>query len=173
MSRGARSLAAPLLLVAVLGPWGCGYTVGGRALPEDIRTITIPVFANRTAEPAVEGLITSAVAEAFSTDGRLRVVGRDEADAVLEGDVVGYRVDSVAFDSRTQVQRYRVVVRLNLRLRDLRRGRVLFEEPGIEDRADFRVEGTAARTIGVEEGALRVAVLEVARSVVSLTLQRF
>lgn len=173
MSRGAGRLAAPLLVVAALGLPACGYTIGGRALPEDVRTIAVPVFTNRTSEPAVEGLITSAVTEAFSTDGRLRVVGRAEADVVLEGDVVGYRVDSVAFDARTNVQRYRVVVRLNLRLRDARRDRVLFEEPGVEDRADFRVEGTAARTIGVEEGALRVAVLEVARSVVSLTLQRF
>jgi outer membrane lipopolysaccharide assembly protein LptE/RlpB len=37
---------------------GCGYSLRG-TLPDHIRTVAVPVFANRTAEPAVENPRTS------------------------------------------------------------------------------------------------------------------
>lgn len=160
-------------LVAATGLQGCGYRLGGRVLSEDIRTIGIRMFANRTTQPFVEGVLTQAVGEAFSTDGRLRVVAPELADVVLDGDVVGYRVDSVAFDSRTNVQQYRLFVTVDVRVRDTRHGGLLFEERGIRDRADFGVAGTVAQTIGAEGVALRVAAVEIARTVVSVTLQRY
>ena len=64
--------AAPAASAILLG--GCGYTVHG-TLPSDINTIAVPIFQNRRGEPAIEGLITRAVVEAFSTNGRLKIVG--------------------------------------------------------------------------------------------------
>ena len=65
--------AGALALVAALVLGGCGYTVRG-TLPAHINTVAVPIFKNHTREPAVESLITRAVVEAFSTNGRLRVV---------------------------------------------------------------------------------------------------
>ena len=64
----------------------------------------MPIFKNRTLEPAVESAITSAVVNAFSSGGRVRVVPIGEADAILEGEVTGYSLEGTAFD-RTQVIR--------------------------------------------------------------------
>lgn len=171
MSRAA-GLGASAAALAVLLLGGCGYSLRG-TLPPHVRTVAVPVFKNRTAEPLVDQILTRAVVQALSTNGRLRVVGLEEADAVLEGEVTGFEVQSIAFDPRANVRRYRVVVTLNLRMRDRREGAVLFDRQGLEERADFRVPGGGAETIAREETALNAAAAEIARTVVSLAVERF
>lgn len=169
---GRRANAVTLVALALATLAGCGYTIGG-TLPSHIRTVAVPVFENRTPEPGVEGLLTRAVVEAFSTNGRLRVVPVDEADAILEGEVVSYGLQSIAFDPRANVRQYRLLVTLNLRLRDVRKNAVLFDRPGVQERADFRVPGGVAETISREESALRSAAVDIARAVVNLAVERF
>lgn len=164
-----RTLAA-LALAALIG--GCGYSAHG-TLPPEIKTIAVPIFQNLTREPAVEGLITRAVVEAFSTNGRLRVVSAAEADAVLDGEVVGYNVFSIAFDKDSNVRQYRLVVAVNLQLRDRRKNEVLFRQSGVREQVDFRVQNAVSETISREETALRAAAVEVGRSIASLTITRF
>ena len=161
---------AVLLLAALLG--GCGYTVNG-TLPAHINTVAVPVFENRTSEPAIEGLITRAVVEAFSTNGRLKVVGRDQADAVLDGVITSYSVSSIAFNRDANVVQYRLLVTINLRMRDLRRNTMLFEQNDIREQSDFRVQNAVSQTISREETALRAAAVDIGRAIVSLAVTRF
>jgi outer membrane lipopolysaccharide assembly protein LptE/RlpB len=164
-------IRALLLTVAVLGG-GCGYTVRG-TLPSHIKTVAVPVFRNNTSEPAIEGFITRAVVEAFSTNGRLKVVGSDKADAVLDGEITGYNVYSIAFDQNSNVRQYRLAVTLNLKMRDVRQNSVLFQQSGVQEQADFRVQNVVSQTISREETALRAAAVDIGRSIVSLTVTRF
>jgi outer membrane lipopolysaccharide assembly protein LptE/RlpB len=165
-----RRALAPLALAVLLG--GCGYGFYG-TLPRDVKTIAVPIFQNLTREPAVEGLITRAVVEAFSTNGRLKVVPASEADAVLDGEVVGYNVFSIAFDKDSNVRQYRLVVSVNLQLRDRRKNEILFKQSGVREQVDFRVQNAVSQTISLEETALRAAAVEVGRSIASLTVTRF
>ncbi|MBI4638907.1 MAG: LptE family protein [Candidatus Rokubacteria bacterium] len=160
------------LLVVAAGLAGCGYSLRGN-LPAHLRTVAVPVFTNRTSEPAVENFLTSAVVEAFSTNGRLEVVTPETADAILEGEITGYSVESIAFDSRANVRLYRLIVVMNLRFRDVRRNALLFERNGLREQADFRVQGAVSETISREETALRAAAIDIARSVVSFAIERF
>ena len=169
MKRAGRALALGLLVAAGAG---CGYSFRG-TLPEHIQTVAVPVFANRTGEPRIESLLTNAVVEAFSTNGRLRVVKREDADAVLEGEVVGYTVQSISYDSQANVRQYRLLVTMNLKLLDIRRSAVLFEEHGLREKADFQVMNAVSQTISVEETAVRTAATEIGRAIVSLTVTRF
>jgi hypothetical protein len=167
VTRGLLALAA---LAVALG--GCGYTVGGR-LPPHIKTVAVPIFTNLTNEPRVEGLITRAIVEAFSTNGTLRVVALDDADAKLEGQVTGYAVQGVAFDPRINVVQYRLIVSLSVTLTDLRRNAILFTE-GFQEQADFQVQSSVADTISLEKDAVvRGAAVDIGRSVVSRVIQRF
>lgn len=161
-----------LLLLAALLAGGCGYTVRG-TLPSHINTVAVPIFRNRTSEPAIEGFITRAVVEAFSTNGRLKVVSSGQADAVLDGEITSYSVSSIAFDKDSNVRQYRLVVTLNLKMRDVRRGGLLFQQNGVTEQADFRVQDVVAQTISREETALRAAAVDIARSIVSLAITRF
>jgi outer membrane lipopolysaccharide assembly protein LptE/RlpB len=165
-------LRAAALLVGVCALTGCGYSFHG-TLPDHIKTVAVPIFVNRTQQPAVESVITRAIVDAFATNGRLRVVRREDADSILEGEVVGYSVGAIAVDPSLVVQQYRLAVTLNLRMRDVRRNEILFERASFSEQADFRVVGSVAQTLSVEAGALQQAATEIARSVVSLALDRF
>jgi outer membrane lipopolysaccharide assembly protein LptE/RlpB len=166
-----RAPALGLLLLAV-GLAGCGYSFRGN-LPDHIKTVAVPIFQNKTSEPAVESLLTSAVIDAFASNGRLRVVKPEEADAILTGEVVGYGIMSIAYDNLANVRQYRLIVTMNLRLRDVKKNETLFEQQGLKESADFQVLGAVSQTIGAEEGAVRTAATQVARSIVSLTVDRF
>ena len=164
--------AAGLALSTVLALGGCGYSLRG-TLPGHIKTVAVPIFTNRTQEPAVEGLITRAVVEAFSTNGRLRVAKSEDADAILDGEITRYEIRAIAFDQSANIRQYRLVVTLNLRMRDVREHKVLFERSGVQEQADFRVLGNVSQTISREETALRDAAVDIARSIVSLAVDRF
>src|SRR5207245_9971778 len=112
-----RRRAALLALIATAVA-GCGYGLRG-TLPSHLKTIAIPTFANRTSEPGGENFLTRAVVDAFSTNGRMRVVGPETADSILEGEVTGYEVQSLAFDASAHVSRYRLMVTLHRRFRDV------------------------------------------------------
>jgi outer membrane lipopolysaccharide assembly protein LptE/RlpB len=162
--------ALVVLAAALLG--GCGYTVGG-TLPSHVNTVAVPVFRNLTSEPAIEGFITRAVVEAFSTNGRLKVAGREQADALLDGEIASYSVYSIAFDRQANVQQYRLALTVNLTMHDLRRKTVLFRQANVREQADFRVERAVSQTISREETALRVAAVDIGRSIVNLAITRF
>jgi outer membrane lipopolysaccharide assembly protein LptE/RlpB len=163
---------ALLLALTTLLSGACGYTVRG-TLPSHIKTVAVPVFRNNTSEPAIEGFITRAVVEAFSTNGRLKVVRTDQADAVLDGEIVSYSVFSIAFDRDANVRQYRLSITLNLTMRDVRRDSVLFRQTGVQEQADFRVQNVVSQTISREETALRAAAVDIGRSIVSLAVTRF
>jgi outer membrane lipopolysaccharide assembly protein LptE/RlpB len=153
VTRTGRVPALGLALLAV-GLAGCGYSFRGN-LPDHIKTVAVPMFTNKTTEPGIENLLTSAVVEAYASNGRLRVV------------------QSIAFDNQANVRQYRLVVTMNLRLRDVRKNETLFDQQGLKEQADFQVQGAVSQTISSEEAAVRTAATFVARSIVSLTIDRF
>jgi outer membrane lipopolysaccharide assembly protein LptE/RlpB len=167
-----RPLVALVALGTALLSGGCGYSLRGN-LPDHLKTVAVPVLQNRTPVPAVENFLTNAIVNAFSTNGRLRVTTVDRADAILDGEITGYTLQSIAYDSAANVRQFRLIVTLNLRFRDVRRNEVLFQRAGYSDRADFTVPGTVAETITASEGALQQAATEIARTVVSFAIERF
>ena len=167
-----RRLGGLTLAVAAVALGACGYSFRG-TLPSHIHTVAVPMFLNRTSQPGVEAILTRAVAQALVTNGRLRVVRAEDADSILNGEVITYSVAPIAFDQSLNIQEYRLVVVLNLRMRDVRKNTVLFQQNGVSEQADFRVAGPVSATIAVEETALTSAAGEIARSIVSLAIDRF
>ena len=151
---------------------GCGYSLRG-SLPGHIQTVAIPVFTNKTQEPAVENFLTRAVVDAFVTSGRLKVVRPEDADSILEGEIVGYQLTSLSFDPRVNVREYRLTVTLNLQFKDVKKNVVLWRQEGVQEKADFRVQGQVSATISSEESALRAAAVDIGRAIVNLTVDRF
>ena len=152
--RGAARLLAGLVLACLVG--GCGYSVGlGGNLPSHIKTVAVPIFVNSTQQPAVESVITAAVINAFVTSGRLKVVSVREADSILEGDITGYNLDSIAYNPQINVTEYRLRVRVNILFRDIRQNTTLWKQDGLEQWADFRVQGQVSETLAREDAAAR------------------
>ena len=161
-----------LLVSAFLLLGGCGYSVRG-SLPGHIRTVAIPVFANKTQEPGVENFLTRAVVNAFVTSGRLKVVRLEDADSILEGEVTGYQLNALSFNRQANVQEYRLTVTLNLQFKDVKNNVVLCCQEGIQEKADFQVQGQVSATISSEESALRTAAVDIGRAIVNRIVERF
>lgn len=167
-------LAGPALglILAAIVLAGCGYGTRG-SLPDHIKTVAVPIFKNRTLEPGVESAITSGVVNAFSSGGRVKVVPIDQADAILQGEVVAYSLDGLAFDRNANVQAYRLRLVLNVEFRDVRRSEMLWRQEGLSETSDFQVQGQVSDTIARGRGAVSQAAAEIGRKVVNLALDRF
>jgi hypothetical protein len=170
--RGAAHLLARVVLACLVG--GCGYSVGlGGNLPSHLKTVAVPIFVNSTQQPAVESVITAAVVNAFVTSGRLKVVSVKEADAILEGNIISYNLDSIAYNSQINVTEYRLRVRVNILFRDVRQGTTLYKQDGLEQWADFRVQGQVSDTLAREDQAARQAAVDIGRRIVASAVDRF
>jgi hypothetical protein len=81
-------------LVAALALFSLGGCAGYRLGPvqpyylRSVHTIAVPTFGNKTLLPRIAVLVTDSVIKQFQQDGTYRIVGDDEADAILKGDIV-------------------------------------------------------------------------------------
>jgi hypothetical protein len=83
-----KKVFSSLLLAVLVG--GCaGYQLGPAkpAHLRHIKTIAVPTFANTTLTPRIEVLITNTIIKQFQQDGTFRIVGEDQADAILKGEI--------------------------------------------------------------------------------------
>ncbi len=70
---------------------GCaGYTVGPiqPTFMKGIHRIAVPIFENRTVEPDIDALATTTVIKQLQQDGTYEIVGLDQADAELKGEIL-------------------------------------------------------------------------------------
>ncbi|MEE9240824.1 MAG: LPS assembly lipoprotein LptE [bacterium] len=145
---------------AFLFTFGCGYALEGTQRPEILKgaeSITIPIFGDQTSEPGLGFLMAQRVRLRFLQDGRLRVVDGSSADVILEAVVREYRLDPIGFSQSDQVQRYRALVKIFIRLRDQRSGEILMKQE-IENDSEFDVstsitESASSRTLTNEKVA--------------------
>lgn len=76
------------LLLVSLG--GCaGYRIGP-VQPYHLRSvhrISVPTFENKTLLPRIAVLVTDSVIKQFQQDGTYRIVGDDQADAILKAEI--------------------------------------------------------------------------------------
>lgn len=120
-----------LIFLGLLFFWGCGYHLRGdeTSLGPEIRSVAIPIFANRTVETGIESVITEALAEKFIATRRLSVTTQGLADALLTGTVQSFTASPVAVTTATQVStEYRATVTLEFTLKDQKNGKVLLRE---------------------------------------------
>ncbi len=156
-----------VLLPALAG--GCGYTTQ-TVLPHQIKTLHVNTFQNKIPlsrvypyEPGLEIKIASAIIRRLHRDGNLKVVSRERADAVLEGELIGFDQEGVRFTGLERIEEYRLYLVVAFRLRDPKTGEILWEEPNFSGDASYFVVGTRAISRG--EAADR-AIDRLARNVV-------
>jgi len=172
MRRRPRHSAVGLLLIlAACLSTGCGYSFRGN-LPGHIKTVAVPMFKNNTAAAGLENTITAAVISAFSNGGRLRVVPVEQADSILEGEIVGYQIDGAGFDRNANVQAYHLRVVLNVAFRDVRQNKMLWQE-SLTQSSDFQVQGPVSDTLALGAGAASQAAANIGRKIASSAVDLF
>jgi hypothetical protein len=141
MMRTMRMLTLPLL-GAFLTVFGCGiYSFSGSGLPSHIKTVAVPVFENRTAEYGIKENLTAELIDALIRDGRLRVVGKETADSVIEGAIVDYKEQAYTFDRSENVQEYIVRIYVTVSYQDMKNRKAIWEEERMEGWGTYDVQG--------------------------------
>ena len=178
-----RARLAATALVAALGfalP-GCGYALAGRGsfLPDYIKVVGIPPFANRTTLFNLETQMTEKVRAEFIGRGKYRIVqDATGADALLTGEVSGVNIAPLSFTSQQLASRYVITMTARVELRDLRENKVLWENPGLLFRQDYEAQsGQTALDptafFGQDQNALERMTTDFSRTIVSAILEAF
>src|SRR5215213_7968767 len=66
---------------------------------EDVRTVAVPVFGNRSFERNVEFNLSKAVVSYIESSTPYKVVPKERADTILEGEVTRVEIDTVSNSS--------------------------------------------------------------------------
>ena len=130
------------LPVCLLPLAGCGYHAAGAAthIPASARVLDVPIFKNHTQTYHLELTMTQAVLKQLESRTAFKTVTTDDpgaADAVLRGDITGFSVYPLTYDSTTgQSSSYEVTVTARVRLTD-RDGRLLYHNEGYMFRQQY------------------------------------
>lgn len=130
-----------MLLAGVLA--GCGYSTKSSLDPK-YQTIAVSAFHNESRYTGFEAPLSNAVIRKFIADGRLNVVDAAEADLLLEGVILDYRLKGLTFDEKDAVTQFLCLVTAGARLTDVKSGEVVWEDPAIVGETSFYTRASGA-----------------------------
>lgn len=110
---------------------------------DDVQTIAVPIFTNRSFERNVEFDLTKAITNYIESNTPYKVVAKERADTILEGEITKVEVDTVSNSNISGTpQEQLMTIKVNFTWKDLRTGRVLTQ------RRHFNQSGTYYPTLG-------------------------
>ena len=89
---------------------GCAYYSTSGGLIGGIRSVGIPVAANQSSEFAVAERLTERAIDAYTQDGRLRVVDEEGADALMQLEVISIDDRPFTYTAAEETEQYRFAV---------------------------------------------------------------
>ena len=166
-----------LVLTAAMTAGGCGYGQAGSAATEsgsdsgglagyhwkslyreDVRTVAVPVFANKSYRRGVEFALSKAIVNQLEAQSPYKVVPRDRADTILEGEITDIVLRTYSQDPRTAIpQEQLYLVRINFTWKDLRTGKVLVERRRFEQSSTYYPTLGEGQFVGSQENVERLA----------------
>lgn len=161
---GLAALAS--VTVAVLAASGCGvYSASSGRLDPSLRRIAVPYLQNQSAEPNLEVQLTEAIVRALQDDNTLKVVPESDADTVLSGRIISYRVREAFTTQDLQVDQYQVQILVELTLVRKATGEKLIDKR--------RLTGTGNYVLNqsTEVEARGLAAAQIVREVVALIVE--
>jgi hypothetical protein len=166
-----------VLSVCLLMLSGCGYHTTGKAvrLPQNIRTLYVPVFANNTHTFRVEQALTAAVVQELRsrTNFQVELSNNPPADATLNGTVTYAGTSPLTYDSNTgKVSSSLLQINMRVSLVE-RNGKTLWENPGYFYRSQYELSQDAASFFEEESPALQRVAHDFAKSLVSSIVEAY
>jgi hypothetical protein len=147
---------------------GCGYNtqetteVAGyqwrTVYRTDVRTVAVPIFTNRDFHRGYEFQITNALIHRIEAFTPYKVVSRDHADTILEGEIVSIKnqpINISQLSATPQQQLLRIVV--NFTWKDLRTGKILVEEREFEQTDSYYPTLGEGPWVGEQNAAEKLA----------------
>lgn len=161
---------------------GCGYTTRGYVSKTGYKTIYIAPFVNkvdttteysqgrrfRTYYPLLENKITNAVVDKFMLDSNLRITKKEDADLILQGELVNYNRESIRTSTDDNPEEYRITLFVNLVMTDAKKKEILWEKNDFAGDASYFTTGGFVTS---ESSAVEEAAKDLARRIVEVTVE--
>lgn len=157
-------LLLPLLLAWVTA--GCNYTFqAGAGLPSHVRTVAVVPFENETDRFELTQEVHEEFMERIPQAFGVRTAGEEHADAVVEGSIRNYSVETPSFRpsgdrQRAEVIERQVTITLEIRVVDRANNLILWDEQSLSARGEY------AEATELEEDGRRVAITRLAQAVI-------
>jgi lipopolysaccharide assembly LptE-like protein len=136
---------------------GGGYHWGS-LYRQDISTVAVPIFSSKDYHRGVEFQVSDALAKKIEEFTPYKVVPRDRADTILEGEIVSIHPLTVVLDPNTatpQEQQYSIVV--NFTWKDLRTGKILVSRQNFEQTSTYYAMEGEDQYVAAQTAAERLA----------------
>ncbi|MGC2423518.1 MAG: LPS assembly lipoprotein LptE [Nitrospirota bacterium] len=139
----------------------CGYqlartgTVTGKGAGK--YRVSIPMFVNDSESPLVEKDVTEALKEEVALDGRWVLTDGGDEDILVKGRVVKIEFAPLSFDPNDRVLEYRLKMHLDVKVSDIKSGKVLWKEDDFVSYADYRVTVDVTKSKIRREEAIKYA----------------
>jgi len=88
------------------------------SIPPHIKSISIPLVNNQTAEFGIAENITDNIIEVFNEENILRIVDEDNADSILNGTIISMNDAPYTFSSEEAVSEYRITISMDITWHD-------------------------------------------------------
>ena len=153
----------------------CGYKRAGqgKSLPSNIKTIAVPIFQNTNLKYRVEQRFTQAVIDEILKRARaLRVVNnQDDADAVLNGDIRGFRALGSILDDKGRTRVWDVRIIVSVVVRDLKTHKIIFENPRMAFEGEYQLSDDPQSFFNEENPAVDRIAKDFAQTIVSTIME--
>ncbi|HEX5132256.1 MAG TPA: LptE family protein [Candidatus Krumholzibacteria bacterium] len=160
-------LAIAVLAIAAASA-GCGYSTTSRTA-KDIKSVHVPFFENKTAEPNLEITVTERIIDNLVSDNTLKVVSADEADAILDGTISEFRNKPFSFNPDLNAEEYIVVIKVVVSLFNRRTNEPIWQNRQFEGNGSYFVEQTEqGRTF---DDAVAESISEITNQILNVTVQ--
>ena len=142
---------AVAITAILIGLTGCGYSHPGsfdKPTPsgyrwhslyrDDVQTVAVPIFTTRIFDRGLEFRLSKSIINNLEAHSPYKVVSRERADTVLEGEIVLSEVDNLSRNYFTNVPQEQLrVITVNFRWKDLRTGRLLVDRKNFQQTASW------------------------------------
>ena len=147
---------------------GCWYSTTSRTA-KDIKSISVPFFENNTTEPSLEISVTEKIIQNLVDDNTLKVVDADEADAILEGNIIEFKNVPFSFNMDLDAEEYQVELRVQVSLFNRRQNSPIWEKKTIKGDGSYFLDASESGL--TYEDALEEAILEITDQILNMTVQ--
>ena len=135
----AKFLVACAVLVVAGVLTGC-YSFTASTLPSHIKTVQIHEVEDKTLDPVLANNIHTAVVEMFRKNaGGVRLVNED-ANADFQMTLIGYTNKPENYNSNSDVETYRVTIRVSVKFYDNVKERIIYENKSLSAEGVYDVQ---------------------------------
>ncbi|MDM8515241.1 LPS assembly lipoprotein LptE [Desulfobacterales bacterium HSG16] len=119
---------------------GCGYRFSGPGLPEEIRSVCIELFKNRTMQTGIESVFANHLISEFQKNSDVRILtSPGQAATVLSGQIDSISVSTISHRGQHTPTERRVTCFISLKLTDLSTKKVMWSAKKLRFREAYNV----------------------------------